>query len=80
MRMENLTAGPLLGQPRCGMLPALQTVEINYQAHMIKIPADWQGVAHIEHDQGETIAWEVGSDRSARTPSDWSVSTQSAPT
>ena len=78
--MENLTAGPLLGQPRCGMLPALHTVDINYQAHMMKIPTDWQGVARIEHDHGVTIAWEVGSDRSARTPSDWSVSTRTAPT
>jgi hypothetical protein len=76
--MENLTAGPLLGQPRCGTLPALHTVDINYQAHMLKIPSDWQGVARIEHDKGETIAWELGSDRSARTPSDWLVSTQTS--
>ncbi len=77
---ENLMAGPLLGHPRCGMLPALHTVDINYQVHMIKIPADWQGVSRIEHDKGETIAWETGSDRSARTPCDWSVSTQTNPT
>ena len=61
------------------MLPALHTIDINYQAHMIKIPADWQGVSRIEHDNGETIAWETGSDRSARTPSEWAVSTQTSP-
>ena len=74
--MENLTAGPLLGHPRCGILPALHTIEINYQAHMIQIPADWRGVARIEHDSDELVAWEVESDRSARTPCDWLVSTQ----
>ncbi len=74
--MENLMAGPLLGHPRCGMLPTLHAVDINYQAHMLKIPSDWQGVARIEHDKGETIAREVGSECSARTPSDWLVSTQ----
>ena len=78
--MENLTAGPLLGQPRCGMLPALHTVEVNYQAHMMRIPIDWQGVARIEHRDGETIAREIGSDRCARTPADWMVSTRTAAT
>lgn len=74
--MENLTAGPLLGHPRCGILPALQTIEINYQAHLIQIPSDWQGVGRIEHDGNDTIAWEAGGDRSARTPCEWSVSPQ----
>jgi len=77
--METLTAGPLLGAPRFGTLPARHTIEINYQALLLKVPADWQGVERIEHRDGETIAWETGSNRDVTTPSDWRISTTTAP-
>ena len=76
---DKLTAGPLLGVPRFGILPAKHTIDIDYQAQLLKVPADWQGVERIEHRDGETIACERGSKRSARTPSDWQVSTQTSP-
>ena len=74
--METLTAGPLFGVPRFGTLPARNTIEVNYQVHLLKIPADWQGVERIEHRDGETVACEAGSKRSLRTPSDWQVWTR----
>jgi len=77
--IQTLTAGPLFGVPRFGTLPARHAIEVNYQAQLLKIPADWQGVERIEYRNGETIAWENGSGRSARTPSDWQVSTQTSP-
>ena len=33
----------------------------------------------IEHRDGETIAWETGSRRSAKTPSAWRISTRTSP-
>lgn len=77
--METLNAGPLFGVPRFGTLPARHTIEVNYQAQLLTIPADWQGVERIEYRNGETIAWESGSERSARTSSGWQVSTQMSP-
>jgi hypothetical protein len=50
--METLTAGPLFGVPRFGTLPARHTIEVNYQAQLLKIPADWQGVERIEYRDG----------------------------
>ena len=77
--IETLTAGPLLGAPRFGTLPAKHTIEVTYQAQLLKIPADWQGVKRIEHRGGETVAWETGSNRSVTTPSDWQISTRTSP-
>ena len=77
--MDTMMAGPLLGVPRFGALSARHTVEVNYQVHMLPIPEDWQGVERVVHANGETIAEERGSDRCVRTPSDWRVSTCSAP-
>ncbi|MBQ40843.1 MAG: hypothetical protein CME15_00140 [Gemmatimonadetes bacterium] len=77
--IETLTAGPLLGAPRFGTLPARHTIEVTYQAQLLKIPADWQGVKRIEHRGGETVAWETGSNRSVTTPSDWQISTRTSP-
>jgi hypothetical protein len=74
--IDTLKAGPLLGLPRFGTLPARNRIEVNYQAHLLRIPPDWQGVEQVEYIDGETVAWERGSERSARTPSDWRVSTQ----
>ena len=76
---DTLTAGPLLGVPRFGILPARHTIEVNYQAQLLKIPSDWQGVERIEYRDGETVAWETGGERSANTPSDWQVSTRTSP-
>ena len=73
--METLTAGPLLDTPRFGTAPARHTIEVNYQALLMKIPADWQGVERVEHRDGEAVAWERGSDRCVATPSDWQIST-----
>ena len=77
--METLTAGPLFGVTRTGTLPARHTIEVNYQAQLLKVPSDWQGVERIEHRDGETIAWETGSRRSAKTPSAWRISTRTSP-
>ena len=76
---DTLTAGPLLGVPRFGILPARQALEVNYQALLLRIPDDWQGVDRIEFTDGQTIAWETGSERDARTPSAWQVSAQTSP-
>jgi hypothetical protein len=76
---DKLTAAPLLGVPSFGILPARHTIDIDYQAQLLRIPADWQGVERIEHRDGETVAWERGSKRSAITPSDWQVSTRTSP-
>ena len=77
--METLTAGPLFGLPRFGTLPAQNTVEVNYQAHVLRIPGDWQGVEGVEHADGELIVREKGSDRDVRTPCDWRISTRMSP-
>ena len=77
--METLTAGPLLGTPRFGTIPARHTIEVNYQAQLLKIPPDWQGVERIQYRDGETIVSEAGSERSVTTPSDWQISTRTAP-
>ncbi len=77
--METLNAGPLFGVPRTGTLPARHTIEIDYQAQLLKIPSDWQGVERIEHRDGETIVWEIGARRCAKTPSAWRISTQTSP-
>jgi len=45
--METLNAVPLFGVPRTGTLPAKHTIEVNYQAQLLKIPPDWQGVERI---------------------------------
>ncbi len=78
--METLNAGPLFGVPRTGTLPAKHTVEVDYQAQLLKIPSDWQGVERIEHRAGETIVWEIGARRYTKTPSAWRISTQTSPT
>ncbi|NKB68292.1 MAG: hypothetical protein GKR89_14615 [Candidatus Latescibacteria bacterium] len=72
--MQTLAAGPLFGVPRFGTLPAGNTIAVNYQAHLLKIPPDWQGVERIEHKSGETVVYETGSTRKVGTPSDWQVS------
>ena len=77
--METLTAGPLLGTPRFGTIPARHTIEVNYQAQLLKIPPDWQGVERIQYRDGETIVSEAGSKRRVTTPSDWQISTRTAP-
>ena len=76
--IDTLKAGPLLGMPRFGTLPARNTIEVNYQAHALRIPPDWKGVERVEYVDGETVAWEKGSQRSVRDASDWLVSTQTS--
>jgi hypothetical protein len=52
-RIEMLTSGPLLGRPRCGVLPALTTIHVSYEAILQAIPTDWRGVAQVTRHDGQ---------------------------
>ena len=59
-RIEMLESGPLLGRRRFGVLPALGTLHVEYDAVLQTIPNDWRGVASITRNDGQLLINEHG--------------------
>jgi hypothetical protein len=57
-RIARLSAGPLLGRPRFGVLPARTTLRTSYDAMLAAIPSDWRGVAGISKVGGYFVITE----------------------
>jgi hypothetical protein len=68
-RIAMLSNGPVLGRRRFGILPARTTLRTTYDAMLLAIPSDWNGVARVarcddafvvtERDQGRQLRVEV---------------------
>lgn len=52
-RRQTITEGAIFGQPLYRWLPAKSTIEGRYLLFWTEVPAGFEGVSEIEHEDGE---------------------------